>query len=131
MVWTHIGPGLNPLPRPDTPANRNADRQAYIQQIGQALVSYVHDNSKLPWAIPTTSTQICTNMGADCQSMHLADLSYLMTGGNYLPGIPEDPSGGKVNWGSGFYISQLSNNEVLITAPGAELGKTIQYTTQL
>ncbi len=131
MVWRHVGPGLNPLPKPDTPANRNQDRQTDIQQIGQALVAYVQSNGHLPTHLPTKSTQICTNFGADCQSVHLVDLGYLMTEGVFLPGIPQDPLGGRVNWGSGFYISQLSDGQVTISAPGAELGRTIRYTTSL
>lgn len=131
MLWTHIGPGIKPLPRADTPANRNVIRQVSVQQIAQALVAYVHANNSVPFAIPDKSTQICTTMGTDCSSMHLADISYLMTEGDYIPGIPEDPLGGLGDWGSGFYIAKLSNGQIQISAPKAELGQTIKYVTSL
>src|SRR5580693_371081 len=78
MLIAHLGPGVNAIPKPDNPPDRNIDRAAYVEQIGQALVAYVHDNKTLPTPLPATSTQICTTFGADCQSMHLADLGYLM-----------------------------------------------------
>lgn len=131
MIWAHIGPGINALPTPNTPANRNLWRQADINQIGEALVSYFHDNSSLPYAIPGQSTQICTDMGANCASQHFVDIGYLMTEGNYLPGVPEDPSTTSGKWGSGFNITNLGGNQIKITAPEAELGKSISATFQL
>jgi hypothetical protein len=131
MIWAHIGPGVNPLPTPNTPQNRNLWRQADINQIGQALVSYYHDNNSIPYTIPTQLTQICTDMGTPCSIKHFVDISYLMTEGDYLPGVPEDPGPTGVKWGSGFDIASLGSNEIKITAPDAEQGKVISATFQL
>ena len=130
MIWAHLGPGVHPLPEANTPGNRNVIRTANIEQIGQALVAYFNDNHSFPYAISTKPTQICTDMGSTCASQHLADVGYLMTEGNYLPGIPEDPSAPLARWGSGYDIAK-NGSQIIISAPSAELGKTISEAFQL
>jgi hypothetical protein len=130
MIATGIGPGIEPRQQ-NTPASRNFDRVTYIDQLSSAISQYYRANGPLPVPLSSVPTQICTSAGPDCASRHLIDLSYLISAGNYITGIPHDPNGGAGPWGSGFDISQSSDGTIKISAPKAELSKVIQTSVQL
>jgi hypothetical protein len=131
MIVTHTGPGIRPLPPANTPAYRNSVRTDLVGELATALKAYYKDYGSFPTKLDSEETQICTSFGENCLSKHLVDLSFLTTGGNYIVGVPQDPSGGPGKWGSGFYISKLTNGTIRISAPNAELGKDIRIITQL
>ena len=131
MIFSHIGPGIHPRPQASTPAGRNQARATLIQQLAAAMQRYHTDHGNFPIGLTATDTQICTSAGPNCLSKGLADLSFLTTGGDYIPGIPQDPLGGKGLWGSGFTIAALPDGTLRIQAPKAELGKKIQVISQL
>jgi len=126
----HIGPGIHPRAVKSTPVIRNTARGQLIQQLADALRQYHHDHGDFPGTLPATSTQICTSSGPNCAQRQLLDLSFLVSGGNYVPGIPQDPLGGQGLWGSGFYLTLLSDGSFQITAPKAESDKQISVTSQ-
>ncbi len=131
MLATNTDPWMQSRQPADTPSYRNSERTAYINQIASALEQYHKDHGAFPTTISLQPAQICTSSGADCTSKNLVDLSFLTTAGDYITGIPQDPFGGHGLWGSGFYISSQPGGNLLITAPEAELGKTIQATVNL
>jgi len=128
MILLHFGPGIHPKAPADTTAYRNSLRISYINQLADGLRAYYKSSGSWPITMPTQPTQICTTSGSDCMQKNLVDLSFLTTAGNYIIGIPHDPNGGRGQWGSGFYIQQLPNGNVLLTAPKAEAGRTISQT---
>jgi hypothetical protein len=131
MIFTHHGPGIRPLPPANTPTYRNSIRTDLLGELSAALQRYHKDHGSLPTDIGRQDTQICTSYGANCASKHLVDLSFLHTAGDYVTGIPQDPSGGPGRWNSGFTIAKLPDGTLRISAPNAELDKVIQVTTKL
>jgi|GEM_PF-5676343 len=131
MIYFHIGPGFPPKPPAYTPQYRDQLRVSYLNQISSGLQQYYHQYHNLPVSLSTTPEQICTSAGAGCVANHLADLSFLTTGGDFIIGIPHDPNGGHVQLGSGFYIQEASSNRLLLTAPEAEVHKPISATVNL
>jgi len=125
MIVTHTGPGITHRPQPASPQSRNDTRTTLLRQLASALTQYQKDHGNLPVTIPPHTTQICSSFGDNCQNVRLIDLSFLTTQGNYVPTIPEDPLGGQGKWGSGFFIQKTSDSSYQLTAPEAELGKTI------
>lgn len=121
LIVTHTAPGLKPVYTAADPHSRDAIRQTDVQQLADALAAYKHDNGKLPITIGSTPTQICSNAGANCQTKQFVDLSFL-TSMNYLEAIPTDP-GPRPLWGSGYFVRQLSDGRLDVTAPSAERGQ--------
>jgi type II secretory pathway pseudopilin PulG len=128
MVATRHGPGIQHRVSSATPQSRNDQRADLLKQLAQALTQYKQDHGKLPVTLSSAATQICTSSGSFCAQVHLVDLSFLTTGGSYVPTLPEDPLGGQSTRGTGFFIAKLSDGTIQLTAPEAELGKTIKVT---
>jgi hypothetical protein len=126
MIITHHGPGIMAKHPAPTPESRNATRTQLLHQIATALSQYQTDHGKLPLRLPSSSVQICAGAGDICSQYHLADLSFLITGGYYLPTIPQDPLGGEGHRGSGFFVEALADGSLKLTAPEAEASKTIE-----
>ncbi|HEY2003911.1 MAG TPA: hypothetical protein VGH44_02240 [Candidatus Saccharimonadia bacterium] len=124
MIATHTGPGLA-ADVANTPHSRNTVRQNDLNTLAQALAQYKTDHTAFPVKLPATDTPICTSAGQDCTSKHYADLSFLITGGDYLTAIPVDPGQAVGLWASGYNISQLPDGTIRLTAPQAEAGATI------
>lgn len=128
MVFMHTGPGINPLPKPDTPQQRNQIRQQDLNTIAAALLQYEQNHGhKLPVQLGSGSVEICTTIGADCATGHKIDLGFLVNDGE-LQVIPRDPSGSNKEWSSGYLLAQLPDGTFRLNAVNAELGKTIQIT---
>lgn len=126
MILTRTGPGIRPRPPASTSSYRNTQRATIVKDLAAALEQYGKDHGPLPVVLTEADTHICTSSGTGCTSKHLIDLSFLITGGQYLPGIPQDPLGGTQLWDSGLTIAKLGDGSLRITAPRAELGKTIE-----
>lgn len=106
---------------------RNAQRQADVTTILNAVYQYSLDTGSLPTSITVTPTEICKT-GGTCTS--LVDLTVLTTNGKYLVSLPLDPQcPGLCNAnGDGYKISKDVNNRVTVTASNAENSKTISVT---
>ena len=103
--------------------SRNTQRQNNVNEIGKSVIQYSIDNQgNLPSTITTTATDICAT-GGTCTG--LIDLSVVTTG-NYIKEMPKDPKTGDTN-NTNYQISADANGRITVTAPDAELGKTIQY----
>jgi type II secretory pathway pseudopilin PulG len=130
MIFLHTGPGIKGRPAASTPGSRNQQRTELLKQLQTALIQYKKEHGNLPVQLAATASQICTSYGAYCKQVHLTDLSFLTTQGDYIPTMPMDPLGGKGNWASGFFIQEIDGN-ITLTAPEAEDGKTIQLNFSL
>jgi hypothetical protein len=119
LILTHTAPGLANADDPNTPRHRDTIRQTDIDLLASALNQYQKDHGRLPITLPTADTQICTSTGVNCESQHYVDLSFLLTGGNYLDAIPVDPGRRKL-WASGYTIAQLPGNKIRLVAPKSE-----------
>ena len=130
MIVTHTGPGIIPLPKADSPAQRNQVREQDLQAIAGALEDYKKDHGSLPIKLSSASTEVCTTIGADCKSVHKLDLGFLVNTGQagYIQQIPRDPAGSNKEWSSGYFVAQLPDGTFRLNAPGAELGQLIQIT---
>jgi len=105
--------------------SRNAQRETDVNTILNGVYQYsIDNNGQLPSGITTSDTEICKT-GGTCTG--LVDLSVLTNNGKYLVAIPTDPSGASTN-GSGYSILKDANNRITVSAPHAELGKTISAT---
>lgn len=105
--------------------SRNAQRSNDVTTILNAVYQYSVDNTgNLPASITTTQTETCKT-GGTCTG--LIDLSVLTTNQAYLVSIPTDPTGSTAN-GAGYEIVKTANNRVTVSAPDAELSKTISVT---
>ena len=125
MIFLHTGPGIKGRPAASTPGSRNQQRTELLTQLQTALTQYQKEHGNLPVQLSASAAQNCTSYGVYCKQVHLMDLSFLTTQGDYLPTMPMDPLGGKGNWASGFFIQQIGHI-VTLTAPEAEDGKSIQ-----
>ena len=104
---------------------KNADRQASVNTILNAVYQYSIDNGgSLPASITTTQTEIC-KVGATCTG--LIDLSVLTDNAVYIVDLPADPTGASTN-GIGYEILKTANGRVTVVAPDAEQGATISVT---
>lgn len=121
IVIIAINPGKN------LSEARNAQRQADVNTTLNAVWQYALDNNGvIPASITTTSTEICAT--STCST--LIDLSVVTTGGKYIAAFPKDPqctTTCNAN-GTGYKISKDANGRVTVTAPAAELSKTISAT---
>ena len=105
---------------------RNAQRQADVNTILNAVYQYALDNNgTIPAAITTSVQPICNTTGVSCVAV--ADLGVLILNGKYVVAIPKDPS---ITTGvsAGYTIVKDANNRVTVAAPNAEQGKTITVT---
>lgn len=114
---------------------RNAQRQADVTTILNAVYQYALDNSgSLPSSITTSAAEICKTgtAPATCTSSSLIDLSTITASGKYVASVPIDPScptGCNAN-GVGYQVSKsATTGRLTVTAPGAVAdGKTISVT---
>lgn len=104
---------------------RNAQRQADVTTILNAVYQYALDNNgTLPASITTTATGVCAT-GGTCTG--LIDLSVLTASGKYIVSIPRDPQSPTGNT-TNYTIMKDVNGRVVVTAPAAENSKTISVT---
>jgi hypothetical protein len=131
MIVAHIGPGIPPVQPASTPSYRNVQREQMLSELSSGLQQYYKDRGPLPVTLSNMYSQICDSYGAACQTKNYVDLSFLTTAGNYINNLPQDPLGGDIYAGSGFYIEKLSDGQIRIKAAKAELGVTLQTTFNL
>ncbi|HSX16463.1 MAG TPA: type II secretion system protein [Candidatus Saccharimonadales bacterium] len=104
--------------------SRNSQRHADVNTILNAAYQYAVDNNgTLPTGVTTTDTEVCAT--ATCAG--LADLSQLTASGKYIVAIPKDPKCTDAN-GACYNIIKDANGRITVSAPLAELGKTISAT---
>jgi prepilin-type N-terminal cleavage/methylation domain-containing protein len=104
---------------------RNAQRQADVNTILNAIYQYTIDNNGvLPASITTTDTEICATGGV-CTGY--IDLSVLTASETYLTSIPRDPLITAANR-TGYNVRKSANGRVIIYSTEAELSKTISVT---
>jgi len=103
----------------------NSKRESAVLQILNAIGQYTAENrGVLPLGIPSVPTEIAKDGYDLCH--------YIYPG--YTAQLPQDPLIGNgilacnQAYKTGFMISKSSRNEVTISAPRAELGKTISVT---
>ncbi len=107
----------------------NTQRESNVNAILSAIGQYqIENGGNLPSSITTTETEICETGASSCTG--LIDLSVLTNSGTYLNEIPVDPScpDDCVTNGVGYTVLEESNGRVTVSAPDAELGKTILMT---
>jgi len=115
---------------------RNSQRSVNVKTIIDAVYQYHIDTGSQPGvgarsgavAISTTATEICSMSAVACTG--LVDLAVLTTNGKYMADIPKDPlcpTGCNAN-GVGYKIAKDANSRLIVSAPGAENGKTISIT---
>ncbi len=114
-----------------TAQSRNDQREADIEAISGALVSYSQDNQgTLPEGIPVSNqcssegNRICAT-GKDCSG--LVDLSALTRESKYMEKLPMDPKVEGENV-TGYNIVQNESGRVTLCAPLAEEDKEITTT---
>lgn len=101
---------------------RNAQRQADVNTILNAVYQYALDNNgTLPASITSSATEICST-GGSCSG--LVDLSVLTLNEKYLVAMPRDPQSPTGN-STGYTIMTTANGRVTVAAPDAEQGKVI------
>ena len=110
---------------PDTPATRNAKRITDLKDLRAALTTYQASHKSLPYALPTTPTQICSVATPACKKTKLIDLNYLVSTDTGLASLPTDPVGGPGYGGNGYTIMMGSDSKIEFAAPRAESGTTI------
>ena len=107
---------------------RNQERHQAVNDLSSALSKYLRRYHKLPVPLPTKPTEICLTRGDGCTQQHLFDLSYLANG-VFMDYLPSDPIGGRVLYGSGYWIYLDPVSGVIhIKADHAENGATIETT---
>lgn len=110
---------------------RNAEREANVNAIVDAIQQYAIDNSgTLPTELGTSGdcdaaeNEICQTDGT-CTD--LVDLSVLTNNEEYLTTIPTDPQEDGAD-ATGYHAVASANNRVTVCAPSAEQGETIEVT---
>ncbi len=105
---------------------RNSQRQSDVNSIINAVYQYsIDNNGKVPTAITTTSTDICSTAAADCTG--LIDLAVLTNSGKYLISMPKDPSTGDAT-NTNYQVNKNADGRIIVSAPDAEQGKSISVT---
>ena len=111
---------------------RNAQRQADVTTILNAVYQYALDNNgTLPASITTSATEMCKTGAGSCTS--LIDLTTVTTSGKYIASLPIDPqcpTNCNAN-GNGYKISKdATTGRVTVTNSGinVEQSKTITVT---
>ena len=111
---------------------RNAQRQADVTTILNAVYQYALDNNgTLPASITTSATEMCKTGAGSCTS--LIDLTTVTTSGKYIASLPIDPqcpTNCNAN-GNGYKISKdATTGRVTVTNSGinVEQSKTISVT---
>jgi prepilin-type N-terminal cleavage/methylation domain-containing protein len=113
---------------------RNAQRQADVTTILNAVYQYSLDNNgTLPAAVTTSATEMCITgtLPATCTSGSLIDLTVVTTSGKYIAALPKDPQcpAGCATNGNGYKISKDAvTGRVTVMAINPEQGKTISVT---
>lgn len=116
MIW-------NPLKGVED--KRNSQRNSDVVSILDAVATYTKANGKIPMVIPenencaTYGNEICKTGVSDCKN-HV-DLSAIMTS------IPVDPARISAT-GTGYYISQDGQGNIIVCAPYAERNVNILTT---
>lgn len=106
----------------------NARRHADLNAIFKAVYEYSIDyGGEFPDAITDTKTEICKTDAEDCTG--LIDLSVLTDQEMYLIVLAEDPRNPKKDTnGTSYTINTDKHGRIVLSAPLAELGHTIQIT---
>ena len=104
---------------------RNAQRRADVNTLLSAVYQYAIDNEgELPFTSSGTLTEVCATGATSCSG--LVDLSTLTDAETYLIAIPTDPQGGVLTNGAGYSIATTSSGRVVVNAPKAEQGQSIE-----
>lgn len=105
--------------------SNNSARESQVLEILNAIGQYSAENrGVLPLGIPSVPTEIAKDGYDICPYIYP----------RYIAQLPQDPLVGKgiisctQSYKTGFMISKSSRNEITISAPRAELGKTISVT---
>jgi len=103
----------------------NLQRWSDVNAIADAVYQYANDKAAFPDTIAAAAGEICRTGAGDCSS--LIDLSALTANGAYLVSMPVDPhcpAACAAN-GTGYTIVKDTDNDIVVTAPNAEFGATI------
>ena len=109
---------------------RNTQRWNDIHAIMNAVYQYsVGNKGLIPSGIPIGEIiEICRFDAISCDGAYA--MSDLTNGSKYLTSIPTDPACAsgcpEGSNGSGYFISANSDGRVVVLAPNAELGETIE-----
>ncbi len=115
---------INPLKQ--LAETRNAQRKADVNTISNAVYQYAIDTGTIPTTITASPTEICKTDSVSCTG--LVDLSVLTDDEKYIVAIPQDPNGDCDENGVCYEISRTVNNRIIVSAPDAEQGETINIT---
>lgn len=113
-----------------TPGARNDLRREHLKLLSEAISNYVGQVGKLPIAVPTAPTPICSGTGAVCKQLKLVDLMFVSSRG-YVEALPNDPVGGPGQHSTGYTIVRVpASGELILAAPRAENGADITETVK-
>lgn len=104
--------------------SRNDRRKGDLRDILTALQSYTLEHGgQLPDGIPTDRPkEICSTGAKKCGARISLDALVPV----YLPAIPKDPLSDGKSAGTEYTIKQDSNGRLILAAPQAEMGETIE-----
>jgi type IV pilus assembly protein PilA len=108
--------------------SRNAQRQTDVNTISNAVYQYMIDNNgTAPATITGTATEVCATTGATpCAG--LVDLGVVLANKKYVAEFPLEPTEtARAANGVGYTIAidTVNSNRITVSAPAAELSKTI------
>lgn len=102
----------------------NAQRASNINTIINSIHQYAIDHKGLlPATITTASTEICKTNAVSCSG--LIDLSMITFEERYVLEMPVDPTSAS-GYGTGYYVNKDAYDRVVVKAPFAQLGETIE-----
>ena len=105
---------------------RNTQRRADVNTILNAVHQFTIDNrGVLPSPISGVDGEICKTAEQNSCNGGYIDLPDLTDNEKYLTAIPVDPSS-PAGDGSGYLIRKTDNGRIVVTAPHAEQGVTIE-----